>query len=143
MLVVDANILIRAVLGSRALGLIRQYWQHAEFVAPDLAIREASRNLPDILERRGLPVAPSMATLDSVCNLMGTVDLRTYHRFETPARRRLFRRDLNDWPILASALALNCPIWTEDLDFFGCGVATWTSDRVDIFLEAVPAQIPE
>ena len=39
-----------------------------------------------------------------------------------------------DWPILASALALGCPIWTEDADFFGCGVATWTSNRVEIFL---------
>ncbi|MBI4874020.1 MAG: hypothetical protein HY822_05230, partial [Acidobacteria bacterium] len=26
------------------------------------------------------------------------------------------------------------PIWTEDTDFFGCGVATWTSSRVEMFL---------
>ncbi len=25
-------------------------------------------------------------------------------------------------------------IWTEDADFFGAGVAQWTSDRVEIFL---------
>jgi len=36
--------------------------------------------------------------------------------------------------MLAAALALGCPIWTEDTDFFGCGVATWTSDRVRMFL---------
>jgi predicted nucleic acid-binding protein len=54
--------------------------------------------------------------------------------FETEARRRLAARDPEDWPILASALALSCPIWTEDTDFFGCGVATWTSDRVLMFL---------
>ena len=50
------------------------------------------------------------------------------------ARKRLGARDLEDWPILASALALGCPIWTEDTDFFGCGVATWTSNRIEIFL---------
>jgi hypothetical protein len=34
---------------------------------------------------------------------------------------------------------LGCPIWTEDTDFFGCGVATWTTDRVEIYLaEGVP-----
>jgi predicted nucleic acid-binding protein len=44
------------------------------------------------------------------------------------------RRDEDDWPILASALALGCPIWTEDTDFFGCGVATWTTDRVELYL---------
>jgi len=34
----------------------------------------------------------------------------------------------------AAALALGCPIWKEDTDFFGCGVATWTSHRVQMFL---------
>ena len=58
-----------------------------------------------------------------------------YGEFETEARRRLAARDPEDWPILASPLALGCPIWTEDTDFFGCGVAMWTSDRVLIFLQ--------
>ena len=44
------------------------------------------------------------------------------------------RRDPDDWPILAAALALDCPIWTEDRDFFGVGVATWTSDLVEIYM---------
>jgi hypothetical protein len=29
------------------------------------------------------------------------------------------------------------PIWTEDTDFFGCGVATWTTDRVELYLLAL------
>lgn len=33
-----------------------------------------------------------------------------------------------------AALALGCPIWTADQDFFGCGVATWTTDRVELYL---------
>jgi hypothetical protein len=36
--------------------------------------------------------------------------------------------------VLAAALALGCAIWTEDTDFFGCGVATWTTDRVELYL---------
>jgi hypothetical protein len=31
-------------------------------------------------------------------------------------------------------LALGCPIWTEDTDFFGCGVAIWTSNNIGMFL---------
>lgn len=31
--------------------------------------------------------------------------------------------------------ALKCDIWTEDADFFGTGVATWTTSRVEIFLK--------
>ena len=43
-------------------------------------------------------------------------------------------RDEEDWPILAAALALGCPIWTEDAGFFGIGIGTWTTDRVELFL---------
>jgi predicted nucleic acid-binding protein len=30
------------------------------------------------------------------------------------ARERIDKRDEDDWPVLAGALALGCPIWTED-----------------------------
>ena len=65
---------------------------------------------------------------------MDLIGVEVYGAFETEARERLGLRDPEDWPILASALALRCPIWTEDTDFFGCGVATWTSNRVRMFL---------
>jgi len=57
-----------------------------------------------------------------------------YEHLEAEAKERLHGRDEDDWPILATALSLSCAIWTEDADFFGTGVAQWTSDRVEIFL---------
>jgi predicted nucleic acid-binding protein len=134
MLVLDANIFIRAVLGSRVLFLLSKYGEQVEFVAPDIAFQEAREELPDILKRRRFPVAPAMATLDSLSKTVQTVEFDTYAPFEAIARQLLFRRDEDDWPILATALALGCPIWTEDTDFFGCGVATWTTDRVELYL---------
>jgi predicted nucleic acid-binding protein len=66
---------------------------------------------------------------------LGTVMPRdSYTDFEDEARKRLASRDPDDWPILAAALALGCPIWTEDTNFFGCGVATWTSASIGGFL---------
>jgi predicted nucleic acid-binding protein len=53
------------------------------------------------------------------------------------ARQRLQGRDPEDWPVLATALLIGCPIWTEDTDFFGAGVATWTTDRVELFLQSI------
>jgi predicted nucleic acid-binding protein len=44
-------------------------------------------------------------------------------------------RDPDDWPILAAAMALSCPIWTQDADFFGVSVATWTTEHVAEYLE--------
>ena len=73
-----------------------------------------------------------------MARLVDWVSVEFYGDFEQDARRRLGTRDPDDWPILAAALALDCPIWTEDADFFGCGVATWTSSRVEIFFERFP-----
>jgi len=134
MLVLDANILIRAVLGSRVLALLRTYAEQVEFLTPDTAFEEAREKLPEILERRRVPVAPAMAILDQLVDVVQAVEAETYQSFEHVARQRISRRDEDDWPVLATALALGCAIWTEDADFFGCGVATWTTDRVELYL---------
>jgi len=81
-----------------------------------------------------------MAVLDALCNIVQEVNLDAYFAFEQEARQRLAGRDLEDWPVLASALALQCPIWTEDTDFFGTGVATWKTDRVELFLREALGQ---
>jgi predicted nucleic acid-binding protein len=132
--VLDANILIRAVLGTRVLGLLRKYAGRVEFMAPDVMFQEAREHLPGVLESRRIPTAPAMAALELVDRLVQMVEAETYGPFESIARERIDRRDEEDWPVLAAALALGCPIWTEDTDFFGCGVATWTTDRVELYL---------
>ena len=134
MLVLDANILIRAVLGSRVLALLRTYAEQVEFLTPDTAFEEAREKLPEILERRRVPVAPAMAILDQLAGVVQVVEAETDKSFEHVARQRIAHRDEDDWPVLAAALALGCAIWTEDTDFFGCGVATWTTDRVELYL---------
>jgi len=134
MLVLDANILIRAVLGKKVPSLLHKYAGHAEFFSPDVAFQEARTHLPAILEGRGVAPAPGIVALDSLSNLVQTVELETYVPFQSLARQLMARRDEGDWPVLASALALGCPIWTEDADFFGCGVSTWTTDRVELYL---------
>jgi hypothetical protein len=58
--------------------------------------------------------------------------LPPYCLLEAEAQQRLRGRDGEDRPVLAVALPLSCDIWTEDTDFFGTGVAVWTSDWVEI-----------
>ena len=69
------------------------------------------------------------------------IDSETYSDFEDEARVRLRGRDEDDWPVLAVSLALDCPVWSEDADFFGTGVAVWTTNRVEIFLKACATEI--
>jgi hypothetical protein len=45
-LVLDANILVRAVFGKKVYGLLKHYEDLAEFYAPDQCVEEAHRNLP-------------------------------------------------------------------------------------------------
>lgn len=64
---------------------------------------------------------------------MRAVDPSEYEVMKPAALARIGPRDPDDWPILACALALNCPIWTENRDFFGTRVATWTTALVELY----------
>ncbi|MEP7367268.1 MAG: PIN domain-containing protein [Acidobacteriota bacterium] len=134
-MVLDANILIRGVLGVKVFQVLSKYAERVDFAAPDTAYQEAKERLPGILQLRGVRATQGPVTLETLSQLVNTDEPETYSPFETIARQRIERRDADDWPVLAAALALGCPIWTEDKDFFGCGVATWTTDRVELYLE--------
>jgi predicted nucleic acid-binding protein len=104
------------------------------FFVPEAAYAEAEEHPPTLVVKRGGDPEKALALLRSLRPLVVLIGREVYGELEADARERLATRDPEDWPILASALALGCPIWTEDTDFFGCGVATWTSDRVQMFL---------
>jgi predicted nucleic acid-binding protein len=133
-LVVDANILVRAVLGRRVREVIETYAGEVSFFVPESAYVEAEEHLATLVTKRRGDPEKALALLRSLGRLVELIGSEVYGEFEVEARERLVRRDPEDWPLLAAALALGCPIWTEDTDFFGCGVATWTSDRVRMFL---------
>lgn len=138
MIVLDANILIRAILGRRVRHLIETYGSRGvRFLAPDVAFDDAQKHLPPLLKKRGKDTADLLPSLDYLRQLIEPIDRDLYGEFEIEARERLRARDEEDWPILASALALSCAIWTEDADFFGTGVAVWTTNRIEIFLKSL------
>jgi predicted nucleic acid-binding protein len=135
MIVLDANILIRAVLGRRVRQLIESYSaKRVRFVAPDVAFEDAQRYLPLLLKKRGKSAGGVSEALEYLRSIIQPIYRELYGEFETEARQRLRGRDEDDWPVLATALGLECPIWTEDADFFGAGVAVWTTSCIEIFL---------
>jgi predicted nucleic acid-binding protein len=126
--------LIRAVLGRRVREILEAHYTRKQFFAPDTAFAETREHLPEILLKRGINPAAGLTVLDELEDFIGCLGFEVYGRFEKRARQRMQIRDEADLPVLATALALKCPIWTEDADFFGSGVATWTTDRVELFL---------
>ncbi|MFA6060544.1 MAG: PIN domain-containing protein [Taibaiella sp.] len=136
-LVLDANILIRAVLGKKVRELMFQFNTEASFFTPDVCMNDARKYLPDILKKRSKLFEPALEVLEEFTHLIQVVDKNIYQEYEIDAKKRIYNRDIFDWPVVATALMLNSPIWTEDQDFFGTGIPVWTTDRIHIFFESL------
>jgi predicted nucleic acid-binding protein len=77
----------------------------------------------------------TLQKLDALRPVIQVIPAELFAPLEPRARERLRGRDEDDWPYLALALVFDCPLWTEDRDFFGCGLPLWTTDRVEIYLQ--------
>lgn len=135
-IVLDANILVRAILGKRARALILGNVGTVRFFAPAVAYEDARRHLPSLLEKRGIDSVAALKVLEALEAFVIPIAPEYYADFRAEATKRIAVRDADDWPVLACALSLGCPVWTEDADFFGSGVATWTTDRVQLYFSA-------
>ena len=136
-IILDANILIRAILGNKVSVLISQYIDDVVFLSVDEAFADAEKYIPPVMEKRGADnetIQLALEKLKQLKKFIQVVPLDSFSEYEEAARYRLKGRDEDDWLFLALAMRLDCPIWTEDKDFFGSGVPTWTSDRVELFL---------
>jgi len=133
-LIIDANILIRGVLGSRVRNLVAAASEEVAFYVAEANYREACHYLADLAPRRGIPEPLWQAALETLMSAVQLVADEELERIKEGALARIACRDERDWPALAAALLLQCPIWTEDQDFFGTGVPTWTTATIDIYL---------
>jgi predicted nucleic acid-binding protein len=134
-IVLDANIVIRAILGERVRNLIIQHHQVVNFFVPDVCLMDTRKYIPQVFQKRKLPSEPAIELLEKLETILNVVNPEIYSQYCNEAKERMKDRDPDDWPIAATALVLDCPIWTEDKDFFGSGMPTWTTDRVHIFLK--------
>ena len=68
-IILDANILIRFVLGERVPSLLAAYAATIDFLVPDTAFDETPKHVPEILRARGddgIGAAVALAALDAV-----------------------------------------------------------------------------
>ena len=139
-LVVDTSVLVGELL--RASGRHRLGDQRLELFLPEEMWNEVRIELPRRIaaftRRRGLDRSIgddlSSVCLDAVEANVVILDEGIYSALEDEARARSLR-DPTDWPVVASALALSADIWTNDNDFLGTGVATWTTETLKRWLE--------
>jgi predicted nucleic acid-binding protein len=109
-LVIDANILVRAVLGERVRAVIGAHADDVSFFVPEVAYAEAEEHLVTLVVKRGGDPEKALSLLRSLRSLVVIIGSEVYGELEAEALERLGARAPEDWPILASALALGCPI---------------------------------
>ena len=133
-IVIDANILVRAVLGVRVRELIERYCDSTAFFVAESNVEEAMQYLAELTSKRSIREEIWQESLNGIMAAVQIIPQVELTAAEAEAKARVGQRDPADWPAVAGALQFDCPVWTEDADFFGSGVATWTTATVEIFL---------
>ncbi len=126
-LFVDANILLRCVVGKAAFNVDELLAKGAILATTDAQAREAKRVLH---HRFALSEQDADEQVDAVVSAMETYQTPTYRAQESAAKARIHYKNTKDWPILAAAIEHKGAIWTDDRDFFGTGVPTWTTRNI-------------
>lgn len=123
----DANALLSAVLGGRA-NLILQHPEIDEILTAEETLDEVQEYAPALARKKRLHedlVLLAVATLP-----VTVIERKMYASGIAEASRRIGRRDPDDIPILALALTLNVPLWSNDKDFEDAGVEWYTTERL-------------
>ena len=143
LLVVDTTVLVADLL--RIKGREHLSDHRLDLYLPEHVLGEVQAELPRRIRAMaasaGLEAAERddllVLCLDAVANNLAIVVAEVYSPFEEEAVARS-QRDPADWPVVACALALSASVWTNDNDFLGTGVPTWTTQTLQTWLERRP-----
>jgi predicted nucleic acid-binding protein len=142
-LVVDTSVLVGELLRASGRDCLGDH--RLELFLPERKWGETKVEIPRRISlfarRRGLDPAlrdqlstTCIAAIEANVTIM---DEAVYGAIEDEARARSIR-DPNDWPAVAAALALACGVWTNDYDFLGTGIPTWTTESLTGWLKRQP-----
>ena len=123
-LVVDANVLLAAVLGGRAKAIL----QHPEI--DELLTTGAA--LDEVQEYAGILARKRRLSLDTLLLAMAALPVTVieeaiYSSSLPRARKLIAKRDPDDVHVLALALNTNLPLWSNDNDFEETGIEWYTT----------------
>jgi predicted nucleic acid-binding protein len=126
-LAVDANPILSALLGGQAR---RVFFESTirEFAVPERVISEVQRYVPRLAQKLGVEEAFVEYALELLP--LRIYPARRYARAVREARRRIERRDPTDVDVLALALHLDVPLWSNDRDFEGTAVSRFTTAQL-------------
>jgi predicted nucleic acid-binding protein len=84
-LVLDANILVRAVFGKRVREILERFEHEADFYSPDVCFEDVRRYIPDLCKKRRFDPDLAIAVLGQIDRLVLAVDQSLYEEREAEA----------------------------------------------------------
>lgn len=130
-LVVDANPILSALLGGKA----KQLFFDAgisEFAVTESALNEVHSYIPKVAQK--LEVNPAIVRFTLAFLPLTTYEPKSYRRSMKKAKLQIAHRDPQDIEILALALELGRPLWTNDRDFEDTTIQTFsTAELLSIY----------
>ena len=143
-LAVDANILISLFLGKKLKQLVIDNLENLKNIEIYVA-KSVFSEVKNFMSRHIEDLSSFSQFLDTIASWGDTftylesittiVDNSDLELMKEEALARIGHRDPKDWPTLALALKLGCPVWTDDKDFFGVGVPVWSSQTIGHYLK--------
>jgi predicted nucleic acid-binding protein len=125
----DANVILSAVIGKAALKVFTE--SPVEVVTTHLNLNEVQEYMPSLASKYRL----EKKILETQLKLLPlkVFQRKFYQDFLKQAEERIGKIDPDDIDLLALGLKLNIPIWTNDSDFQGLKIKTYTTE----FLKAL------
>jgi predicted nucleic acid-binding protein len=122
-LVADANVLLAALLGGRAKAVLPH--PEIELSTPEATFAEIQEYALILARKRRLPLDTMLLALAALP--VSVVEREVYADALPQARKRIAQRDPDDVDVLALALHMRVPLWTNDNDFEGTGIEWYTT----------------
>jgi predicted nucleic acid-binding protein len=123
-LVVDGNVLLAAVLGGRTKTILQHPAMQALFTT-EVTMAEVQEYAVVLAKSKRLSVD---TLLLAVATLPVTILGQTVYASAVPQARKLIAsRDPDDVDVLALAIHLGLPVWSNDNDFEGTGIERYTT----------------
>lgn len=123
----DANVLLAAVIGGRA-RLILAHPQIQEVLTTEATLAEVEEYASILAEKKRL--RPDLLLLALAALPVTVIERSAYSRSLPEARRRIAHRDPDDAELLALALHLRIPVWSNDRDFEKLNVEVFTTEQL-------------
>lgn len=131
-LAADANVILSAVAGKAALRI---------FLREDIEIFTTQFNIDEVREYIGDIAGQYSLSEEILESQLTLLPLRIYSRpfyedFIQKASRKLSDRDEDDIELLALAMKLRVPVWSNDRDFKHAGIEVFTTAKLLKILKA-------